>query len=89
MKKTLFCFVPAFGFFVGASGLMAQPVARDVVRLFNVLPMVSSFVSPDQLNEVAFSLENRAGRDLEWDRPSVAAVFGLYYFPANSFIITI
>ena len=45
--------------------ILAQTTGKDLVRVFNVIT-TRSILDPDRLNEVAFSIHNRADRPLEW-----------------------
>jgi hypothetical protein len=67
MKTLCCCITFAVGLLNSSSDLLAQITPKEVVRVFNVIPIASSFnTSPDQLNEAAFSVHNRADEPLEW-----------------------
>jgi len=66
MKRLCCCITFTVGLLSSSSDLLAQTPPKEVVRVFNVIPIASSSIaSPDQLNEVAFSVHNRADQPLE------------------------
>ena len=67
MERFWFCIMLSIVFLSSASNPLAETDGKGLVRLFNIIPLSSSFSdSSDQLDEVAFSINNRADRPVEW-----------------------
>ena len=57
----------AVALFGSSFGILAQTTGKDLVRVFNVIPTVDrTDIFAHQINEVAFSIHNRADDPLEW-----------------------